>query len=77
MANYSFIQYNEKLFYPDGIYNALYNKEPSIIRIEKGKPVWVQFIGFMKNDEPRCSSIFDAKGIMSSSVELLVKAQTI
>lgn len=73
--NYSFVNYYETIKYPDGIYNGRYNEEPAIIRISEGKPTWVQFIGFMKNNEPRCSSIFDARGITSSNVELLIPAQ--
>lgn len=74
-TNFSFVQYYETMIFPDGIYNGKYNKEPALIRIQDGKPVWVQFIGFMKEDEPRCSSIFNPKGIMNSNVEILLPAQ--
>lgn len=73
----TFIQYYETMILPDGVYNGKYNKEPALIRIKEGKPIWVQFIGFMKNDEPTYSSIYNAKGILSSSVEILVPSQKI
>jgi len=69
MKKYQFIQYRDSMKLPDGIYNALYNKDPSIIRITDGKPVFVQHIGN--------SRIFDPKGIILSSVELLLPAQEI
>lgn len=69
MKQYTFVQYRQGVIYPDGIYNSLYNKEPSIIRIKDGIPVWVQFI--------ERSAIYDKKGILSSSVELLLPAQQI
>lgn len=75
--NYSFIQYSESMILPDGVYNGKYNAEPSIIRIKEGKPVWVQFIGFIKDEDVRRSCIFDPKGIMYSNVELLLPAQEI
>jgi hypothetical protein len=77
MNLYSFIQYRKEMNLPDGIYNALYNKEPSVIRVKDGIPVYVSFIGFIKNDEPRPSSIFSEKGVLHSSVELLLPAQKI
>lgn len=69
MNQYTFVQYKQGINYPDGIYNALYNKEPSVIRIKDNIPVWVQFI------ERNC--IFDKRGILLSSVELLLPAQQI
>lgn len=68
MNQYVFVQYMEGMRLPDGIYNAKYNKENSIIRITDGKPVFVQFI--------LNSSIYDSKGIILSNVELLLPAQT-
>jgi hypothetical protein len=65
--NYSFIQYSDKIRLPNGIYNGLYNREPAIIRIKDGLPVYVQFI--------EKSAIFDARGILYSSVEILLPAQ--
>lgn len=75
MNSFSFVQYYETIVFPDGVYNGKYNKEAALIRIKEGRPVWVQFIGFIKNDEPKCSSIFNAKGITNSNVELLIPAQ--
>ena len=74
---FEFIQYRDTMKIPDGIYNGLYNKEPSVIRMENSIPTWVTFIGFMKNDEPKGNSIFKAAGIMHSNVELLLPAQTL
>lgn len=48
----------------DTIYCALYNREPAIVRIEGGQPVFVQFI-----DNER---IFKASGILKSSLELFL-----
>lgn len=67
MKQYSFVQYLKEIKYPNGIYNALYNGEPTIIRIKDGEPVWVQFIDR--------SAIYDKRGILLSSVELLLPAQ--
>jgi len=72
---FSFIQYSEGMYLPNGVYCGRYNKEPSVIRIEKGKPVYVSFIGFIKEGESRSSAIFDARGIMISNVEILLPAQ--
>lgn len=81
MKNYCFVQYRQEMNLPNGIYNGLYNKEPSIIRLQDGIPVWVTFIGFMKHydgkDEVRSSSIFKPEGIIHSNVELLLPAQEI
>lgn len=48
----------------DGIYNGLYNKEPAIIRVKEGEPVTIQFI--------EGNAIFDKRGILLSSVEILL-----
>ena len=69
MKQYTFVQYRQGVNYPDGIYNALYNKEPSVIRIKDHIPVWVQFI--------ERSAIYDKRGILLSSVELLLPSQQI
>lgn len=77
-GSYSFIQYHPDIILPDGIYNGRYNKEPVVIKILGGRPVYVSFIGFLNADgESRSSAIFDEKGIMASNVELLLKSQTI
>lgn len=81
VKQYEFIQYRDTMKIPDGIYNALYNKEPCTIRMENNIPVWVTFIGFKHypNGEEEIksgSSIFDSKGVMHSNVELLLPAQT-
>ena len=67
MKQYEFVGYRKEVNYPDGIYNALYNGEPSVIRIKGGEPVWVQFIDR--------NAIYDKRGILLSSVELLLPAQ--
>jgi hypothetical protein len=76
---YSFIQFRESMNLPNGIYNGRYNSEPSIIRMEDGIPVFVSFIGFIKHyegeDQLRSACIYDPKGILHSSVELLLPAQ--
>ncbi len=69
MKKYQFIQYSDSMKLPDGIYNARYNQEPTIIRITDSRPVFVQHIGN--------SSIFKPQGIILSSVELLLPAQEI
>lgn len=69
MKNYVFIQYSPTMVIPDKIFNGLYNKEPAIIRFKGGSPVFVQFI--------ENNSIYDAKGIMASNVEILIPAQQI
>ncbi len=78
---FSFIQYSKEMNLPDGVYNARHNKEPAIIRLENGIPVFVSFIGFIKHvdgkDEVRSSSIYHPSGILHSSVELLVPSQKI
>ena len=66
---YSFIQYMDGMKIPNGIYNALYNKEHSIIKFKDFEPVFVQFINN--------SSIYDKKGILKSSIEILLPAQTL
>lgn len=75
---FSFIQVTESMKLPDGVYNGRYNKEPALIRIDNNIPVWVQFIGFIKHYEgqdKRCDScIYDARGIMISNVEVLLKS---
>jgi hypothetical protein len=79
MKNYCFVSYRKEMNLPDGIYNGKYNKEPAIIRIEFSLPTWVQFIGFMKDvdgeETVNRNCIFDAKGILHSSVQLLLPAQ--
>lgn len=69
MKQYQLVSWNEISKYPkqigDTIYCGLYNGEPSVIRIENNEPVFVQFI-----DNNR---IFDKKGILLSSIELLLK----
>lgn len=78
MNNFSFVQYSPNIFYPDGVYNGLYNREPALIRIEGGIPVYVTFMGFLDADgESQSSSIYDIEGIMASNVELLLKAQVL
>lgn len=67
MKQYTFVQYRKEVVYPDGIYNALYNGEPTIIRIKEGIITWVQFI--------ERTAIFDSRGVLHSSVELLLPAQ--
>lgn len=75
---HSFIQYHPNIILPDGIYNGKYNKEPAIIRIEGGRPIYVSFIGFLDVDGNSCSSaIFNENGIIASSVEILLKSQVI
>lgn len=74
---YEFIQYRDTMKIPDGIYNALYNKEPTVIRMKNNIPVYVTFIGFLKDGESRSSAIFLPQGIMHSNVELLLPEQTI
>lgn len=69
MNQYTFVQYRQGVIYPDGIYNALYNKEPTIVRIKEGIITWVQFI--------ERSAIFDSRGILLGSVELLLPSQQI
>lgn len=77
-GGHSFVQYHPDIILPDGVYNGRYNKEPSIIRILGGRPVYVSFIGFLDAEgESRSSCIFDERGIMASSVEILLKSQTI
>lgn len=76
MNNYSFVQYTASMKIPDGVYNARYNKEPCVLRIEDSIPVYVSFLGFLNADgESRSSAIFDKKGIMHSNVEILLPAQ--
>lgn len=65
---FAFVQYYDSMKIPDGVYNGLYNKEPATIRVKEGKPDFVQFIN---------SSIFSQKGILFSSVEILLPAQQI
>jgi len=78
MKSYEFIQYSSTMRLPDGIYNAKYNKEPAVIRIENCIPVFVSLIGFLNaENESRPSSIFHPEGILHSSVELLLPAQDI
>lgn len=67
MNTFTFVQYRKEVVYPDGIYNALYNGEPTVIRIKEGVPVWVQFI--------ERNAIYDKRGILLSSVELLLPSQ--
>lgn len=74
---YSFIQYRDSMNLPDGIYNGLYNKEPAIIRMFAGLPEFVSFIGYIKNGESKSDNIFDPKGILHSSIEILLPAQTL
>lgn len=77
-GGHSFIQYHPDIYLPDGVYNGRYNKEPSIIRIHGGVPFYVSFIGFLNAEgESQSSSIFDEKGILSSSVEILLKSQVL
>lgn len=69
MSKYKLTSWNEiesapKSIVGDTIYCALYNKEPAIVRIKDGQPVFVQFI-----DNSR---IFKASGITKSSIELLL-----
>lgn len=77
-GSHSFVQYHPDILLPDGIYNGKYNKEPAVIKIRGGRPVYVSFIGFLNAEgESRSSAIFDEKGIMASNVELLLKSQTL
>ncbi len=77
-GGHSFIQYHPDIVLPDGIYNGKYNKEPAIIRIHGGEPTYVSFMGFINADgEDRPSSIFDKKGILASSVEILLRSQVL
>jgi hypothetical protein len=74
----SFIQYHPDMILPDGIYNGKYNKEPCVIRIHGGQPVYISFIGFINAEgENKEASIFSPKGILSSSVEILLKSQVV
>lgn len=76
MKKYQFIQYSSSMKLPDGIYNALYNQEPTVIRIKDNIPVYVSHIGFLDVEGNSCSSaIFKPQGIIHSSVELLLPAQ--
>lgn len=77
-GGHSFVRYHPDIMLPDGIYNGKYNKEPAIIRIFGGEPTYVSFIGFINAEgENRPSSIFDKRGILDSSVELLLKSQVL
>lgn len=77
-GGHSFIQYHPNVILPDGIYNGKYNKEPVIIRIQGGEPVYVSFIGFLDADgESRPSAIFDKRGIIPSNVEILLRSQVL
>lgn len=68
MKTFNWIQYKESMKLPDGIYNCLYNKEPSILQVKDNKPSRIQFIN---------TKIFDGKGILFSSVEILLPSQKI
>lgn len=77
-GGHSFVQYHPDIMLPDGIYNGKYNKEPAIIRIYGGVPVYVSFIGFLSAEgESRSSAIYDKKGILASNVEILLKSQVL
>lgn len=66
MRTYSrFSWHQAKEFTDDGMYLGFYNAEHAIFRIENNQPVLVQFI-----DNSR---IYEAKGVLLSSVELLVE----
>lgn len=73
--DYSFTQYRKEMNIPDGIYNAWYNKEPALIRMQDGIPVYVTFIGFIKENESKSHAIYSPKGVLHSSVELLLPTQ--
>ncbi len=64
-----FLQLKENVNYADGLYNGKYNAEPALIMIKDNKPSYVQF----SNN----SSIYERRGILLSSVEILVEEQKV
>lgn len=77
-GGHHFVQYHPDILFPDGIYNGRYNKEAAIIRIRGGRPVYVSFIGSLNSDgESVGHCIYNEKGILASSVEILLKSQVI